>query len=121
MSSDEIRHYWQERARKHAGSPAATTDDIYLRQLEISTLIDALRSFGIANAKVLDVGCGDGYSTLEVSEAVPGAEFVGIDYAVDMIAAAQQNLIKHPGLADRVAFSAGDVTALDDACGKLEF
>jgi len=121
MSSDEIRGYWEERARQHAGSPAATTNDIYLRQLEISTLTDTLRSLHTSNATVLDVGCGDGYSTLGVAEAISGAAFVGVDYAADMIAAAQRNLAKHPALVPRVAFSVGDVTALDDACGKSEF
>jgi len=42
MSSnlEKIKEYWDERAVLNQNSPAATTDDVYLRELEISTLVE---------------------------------------------------------------------------------
>ena len=39
---------------------------------------------------VLDVGCGNGYSTLKYAAAFPGSRFVGLDYSAPMIEAARQ-------------------------------
>src|SRR2546427_7860945 len=36
--SDKIKQYWNERARHMGGSTQATTDDLFLRELEIAKL-----------------------------------------------------------------------------------
>ena len=56
-----------------------------------------------AGAKVADVGCGYGASTLIMAEAYPASEFVGYDYhapSIEYAAAAA----KKAGVADRVRF-----------------
>lgn len=116
---DRIKEYWEGRAKQHKGNTAATTNDIYLRELEITTLVETLQSINLsAGSRVLDVGCGDGYSTLKIAEALPGVSFLGIDYADNMIGTALGRLESHNDLANRVAFKIGDVMVLDQACGN---
>ena len=112
-----IKEYWEERAKQYWSSPAATTKDVYQRELEISAIIQTLHQIALPeNGRVLDVGCGDGYSTLRVAQAVPGL-FFGIDYSKNMIKIALERLESQPELKDRVAFEVGDVIELDKVCG----
>lgn len=87
MSSvNKIKQYWEDRADEHKDSPNATTNDIYLREIEISTVLKALehaQSEGVHT--VADVGCGNGYSTLQMATAFPDLIFHGYDYSERMI------------------------------------
>jgi ubiquinone/menaquinone biosynthesis C-methylase UbiE len=119
---ENIKEYWEERAQEHSGALQATTNDIYLRKLEVATIIEALRDLAIIeNGTVLDVGCGDGYTTLEVAEAFPMLRFQGLDYSENMISTARRNLESRPGMKGRAAFDVADVTDLDAACGNLTY
>jgi SAM-dependent methyltransferase len=63
-----------------------------------------------AGARVADVGCGHGASTLLLGEAFPASEIVGFDYHPASIDIARKRAVD-AGLADRVSFevaSAGD-------------
>jgi len=62
-----------------------------------------------AGARVADVGCGHGASTLIMAEAFPEATFTGFDYHDASIAAATERA-RAAGLGDRVRFevAAGD-------------
>jgi ubiquinone/menaquinone biosynthesis C-methylase UbiE len=55
-------------------------------------------------ARVADVGCGKGASTLLMAKAFPNSRFYGFDYHDQSIEAAQA-AAKREGLADRVTFS----------------
>ncbi len=54
-------------------------------------------------AKVADVGCGLGASTILMAQAYPGSRFVGYDYHDKSIATARQRAAE-AGLGDRVRF-----------------
>jgi SAM-dependent methyltransferase len=54
-------------------------------------------------AKVADVGCGKGASTLLMAKAFPNSRFFGFDYHDKSIEAARESA-KRAGLADRVTF-----------------
>ena len=58
-----------------------------------------------AGAKVADVGCGVGFSTLLMAEAFPNSAFVGYDFHEPSIQEASAHAAKH-GLSDRVRFEA---------------
>jgi len=66
-----------------------------------------------AGARVADVGCGHGASTIIMAEAYPSSEFVGFDYHEASIAASR-DAAERAGVADRVAF---DVAGAKDFPG----
>jgi SAM-dependent methyltransferase len=55
-------------------------------------------------AKVADVGCGHGASTIIMAEAFPNSQFFGFDYHEDSIARARE-LADEAGVGDRVQFA----------------
>ncbi len=115
---EAIKDYWEERAKQNA-TPEATTNDLYLRELEISTFIQTLAGLGQEpGGTVLDVGCGDGYTTVAVAAALTQLCFTGIDYSENMITIARNRVAGQPGLKDRVTFAVGDATDLDSSCGN---
>jgi ubiquinone/menaquinone biosynthesis C-methylase UbiE len=56
-----------------------------------------------SGAKVADVGCGVGFSTLLMARAFPQSRFVGYDFHAPSIAEANRHAVSH-GLDDRVSF-----------------
>ena len=110
---DKIQQYWNDRAGTSAGARTATTDDVHLRDLEVSKILWVLepRLRGLRGATILDLGCGDGDTTLRIAEALPGVRVRGIDYAPKMIDIANERLLE-TSLRDRVSFGVGDATAL---------
>lgn len=118
LTRDKIRNYWEERARKYLDNPAATTDDVYLRELEILSLIQTLREIGFSKGSFLDVGCGDGYSILKMAHALENFSFLAIDYSQNMIKLAEQRLASKPELKSRVQFMVGDVMALEEISSR---
>ncbi len=120
--AEKIRQYWQQRAAESNGDVTATTNDVYLRELEHATVTEALRSFDLpGGATMLDVGCGDGYTTLHVARNLPRFDVTGIDYADAMVELAAQRLADSPDLQQRVRFQQGDATALRQAVGGVRF
>jgi len=67
-----------------------------------------------AGARVADVGCGKGASTLLLAKAFPKSQFFGFDYHDKSIEAARESARKD-GLADRVTF---EVAKAKDFPGK---
>ena len=61
-------------------------------------------------ARVADIGCGHGHSTVLMAEAFPNSTFFGVDPHEGSIAAAVENA-EAAGVSDRVSFSVG--TAAD--------
>ncbi len=57
-----------------------------------------------AGAKVADVGCGHGASTIVMAQAYPKSEFFGFDYHVPSIERAKV-LAKEAGVGDRIKFA----------------
>jgi ubiquinone/menaquinone biosynthesis C-methylase UbiE len=120
-TTEKIRQYWENRAREYVPSGAATTDDIYLRELEILTIIQTLHEINMLSGTVLDVGCGDGYSMLAVAKALPNLSFLGVDYSEGMINLARKRLCDFHQLKARVSFIVGDVTDLGQICGDSSY
>ena len=64
-----------------------------------------------AGAKVADIGCGVGFSTLLMAEAFPKSSFVGYDFHAPSIEQANAHAQAH-GIADRVRFKIASAKAI---------
>jgi SAM-dependent methyltransferase len=64
-------------------------------------------------AVVVDIGCGEGWSTLAIARAYPHARVVGVDLDAPSIEAARRHA-EETGLAGAVEFRAADAAALDE-------
>ncbi len=64
-----------------------------------------------AGAKVADVGCGHGASTILMAQEFPNSTFVGSDYHPESIEIARQRA-EEAGVADRVTFEVAPSTGI---------
>jgi len=53
----------------------------------------------LANARVLDVGCGSGWASRLIAERVPGGQVIGIDISDEMVQLARNSSSGFPNLA----------------------
>jgi ubiquinone/menaquinone biosynthesis C-methylase UbiE len=63
-------------------------------------------------ARMADIGCGEGWSTVALALAYPRARFVGVDLDGPSLDAARRNAAQ-AGVDDRVEFRHGDAAGLD--------
>ena len=120
--NSKIQTYWEERAKENYNGITATTNDIHLRSLEVYTLIDTICQIKSKNTtKLLDIGCGDGRSTLDIAAQFPDCYITGIDFSGTMVEIAKNNLESKNGLKDRVNFFVGDVTEIDASIGDEKY
>jgi ubiquinone/menaquinone biosynthesis C-methylase UbiE len=100
---EAIRKFWDRRAAEFGADSSATLREHYLRALEIWTMLKKIKKFGPRN--VLDVGCGNGYSTRIYAAELKGTEFVGMDFSAEMIKAARE-----ANSLDNLRFQTGDIS-----------
>jgi SAM-dependent methyltransferase len=108
--TDAVKSYWDNQAASFGQSDLATAPDHFYRNLEIREILRHLRY----NENVLDVGCGNGYST-KIFRDKTTSTFVGIDYSEKMIEQAK----KLEG--ERLSFVCGDVRNLFYSVGGKTF
>src|SRR5579862_9824429 len=65
--------------------------------------LDGVAAKLAGRAKVADIGCGVGFSTILMAQAYPNSQFVGFDFHEPSIAEARKHA-KHHGVGDRVRF-----------------
>lgn len=83
--SAKIKEFWNARAgQDQVSADQVTHKDIWQRWLEITMMAGYIRKAD----RVLDVGCGNGYSTRIFAKSC--REIVGIDYSEDMVRRALQ-------------------------------
>jgi len=82
------KHYKQE-AEKNNLSLTSTMADLNTRKLEIKNIISYLKN----NAKCLEVGCGNGSASIEISK-VKKLDLTCVDFSRDMIVLAKQQKTK---------------------------
>ncbi len=91
MDFDDIKAYWDRRAADNVEGAKATTDDVYMKEIEYQRLREVLLTYRSAVADVADIGCGDGVTTLKLCRAFPEIRFTGYDYSANMIRNAKIN------------------------------
>lgn len=90
MNFDEIKRYWEDRASRDS-SAQSTTQDFYLREIEFNVLSEHIGKY-LPNS-VVDIGCGDGRTTIRLASKYPAIHFYGFDYSLAMIENAQKVLL----------------------------
>lgn len=103
---DQVKELWQSRAREASvGEGEVTHRDVWQRWLEIETI----KRFLAPDDRLLDAGCGNGYTSRAVTPLV--RETVGIDFSDAMIDRAR----RAGAGASNLRFEVCDVRALDPA------
>jgi len=109
FSLEQIREYWTRQALQHRQSPAASWSDRMAVELEIREISKRLAD----GDRVLDVGCANGYSTIQFATK-KRIRIRGLDFVPEMIEQARLQLSEMSDkLLGTVEFDVGDVTALD--------
>ncbi len=93
----------------------ATSRDFNLRELEVEFIIQEIEHFAERSdrrLRIADLGCGNGYTTLRIAEAVD-ADIVGIDFADALIDGARELAEDFAGrLRCAPRFELGDITTM---------
>jgi ubiquinone/menaquinone biosynthesis C-methylase UbiE len=107
----EIQEYYRVRA---GSGKYATSPDFNLREVEIDYLARWMKD----GQRILDVGCGTGYTVLRHASMFDAA-FSGIDFVPEMIDEARRLATEFRTKND-VAFRIGDVTRIDEPDGSYD-
>jgi ubiquinone/menaquinone biosynthesis C-methylase UbiE len=102
--TNDVKAFWDEQAETHGASDLATAPDHHYRTLEIERIVSAIGR--VNHETILDVGCGNGFSTIQIAKKFPEALITGIDYSESMIGEARKLR------AANVEFFVGDVRSL---------
>lgn len=104
--NDKIKEYWEERARWNVKSGEVTHFDVWQRWLEI----ELIKKF-VTNSRVLDIGCGNGYTTKEIAPFAQ--QIIGMDYSKTMIERATDELVDlDKDIRSKIGFEVCDVLQL---------
>jgi ubiquinone/menaquinone biosynthesis C-methylase UbiE len=110
FSLEQIREFWTRQAAAHGLSPAASWSDRPVMELEIRTLLPYLND----GDRVLDVGCANGWSTIQFASQ-KRVSIRGLDYIPDMIESARKALdASRELLAGEVEFDVGNILDLQE-------
>jgi len=110
LSQSEVFEFWTKQAREHGQSPSASWSDHSVIEMEIREITAHLAE----GDKVLDVGCANGYSSLQFASA-RRVDLRGLDYVPEMIEQAKSRLgAVREKLMGSVSFDVGDITELSD-------
>lgn len=91
--NDLMSKFWSERARLYGSDARTNTNDIWLREIEISNVDRIIKTY--KPLKILDFGCANGYSTIRLAKLNPQCTFSAIDINPDMIKIANDLLIEN--------------------------
>ncbi len=115
-----IKTFWNDQAVEFGASKLATAPDGAYRELEISQILQRINN----GKSILDVGCGNGYTTIEIAKKRKGCRIDGVDFSSEMIGRASRVLGKQStSIRKRVHFDVADVRDLDSSelIGKKKY
>src|SRR4029450_4010939 len=109
-SQEQVRQYWSQQAVEHGQSHAASWSDRMVIELEIREIVRYLSD----GDRVLDVGCANGYSTIQFA-CQKRVDVRGVDYIPEMVDQARRRAASMASaLSGRGGFEVGDATALQE-------
>jgi ubiquinone/menaquinone biosynthesis C-methylase UbiE len=110
FSQEQVRQYWVEQAVSHGQSHSASWSDRMAIELEIREIVRHLSE----GDRVLDVGCANGYSTIQFA-CQKRVHVRGLDYISEMVDQARLRAASMASvLTGRAEFAVGDITALKE-------
>ena len=110
LTQAEVYEYWNRQAQEHGQSPSASWSDHRVIELEIAEICRRLSD----GDRVLDVGCANGYSSLQFAIA-RNVKLRGLDYIPKMIEEARTRLaVMKKDVHGSVQFDVGDITDLKE-------
>jgi len=108
LTQSEVYEYWSRQVREHGQSPSASWSDHRVIEMEIAEITKHLDD----GDRVLDVGCANGYSSVQFASA-RRIRLRGLDYVPKMIEQARERLSAMTDkLVGSVEFEVGDITEL---------
>lgn len=113
MDHESIRAHWTNWASSYGANLRATTKSWTAKALELDALSRRFQSIlkDKPEARVLEVGCGNGVNCVHLAKAFARARFDGVDFIDGMIAAAIDNA-RGGNVGDRTRFFVGDILKL---------
>lgn len=116
LSQSEVYEYWTRQAVEHGQSPSASWSDHFVIEMEISEITKHLTD----GDKVLDVGCANGYSSMQFARG-RRVQLRGLDYVPEMIEQARARLgAMQNNLVGSVEFDVGDITHLKEPSNSYD-
>ncbi|MBN2027799.1 MAG: class I SAM-dependent methyltransferase [Actinobacteria bacterium] len=100
---DRIREFWDGRAEQFGASMRATLGEVHLRELEIRTMRSILARRKLST--VLEIGCGNGYSTFIYAKEFPDMKIYATDFSQPLIDIAAEHYAN-----DNIAYALWDIT-----------
>ena len=110
LSQSEVYEFWTRQAREHGQSPSASWSDHPVIEMEITEIARHLTD----GDKVLDVGCANGYSSMQFACA-RRIQLRGLDFVPEMIEHARVRIgTMQDKLLGTAEFDVGDITQLKE-------
>ena len=107
-----VKEHYRKEAKTHGGSTTSTMADFVTRQREIDAIISYLKN----GDTCLEVGCGNGASSIAIAKAKK-VNMTCIDFSEDLLAIAKKLPTK--GVKGKISFRHGDVLQLSEK-GKYD-
>ena len=110
LTQAEVYEFWSRQAQEHGQSPSASWSDHRVIEMEIAEISRHLSD----GDRVLDVGCANGYSSLQFANA-RRVQLRGLDYVPKMIDEARTRLqAMKEHIRGSAEFDVGDITELKE-------
>lgn len=110
LTLDEIKEFWTTQALTHGQSPSASWSDHRVIEMEIREMLARLRD----GDRVLDVGCANGYSTIQFASQ-KAIQIRGFDYIPEMIEQANVSLQSlPPSIPGKIEFGVGSIMSIPE-------
>lgn len=115
-----IKKYYKELAKQKGASPYTTSPDEIMRTKEVELILDFFSMLKTIeknkNLKVLDLGCGNGYTLSLLSKSEPQNIYFGLDFSEELISIAKDRKLPNcecvQGDARRVPFESSSLDAV---------